>query len=62
MKNNELSKTYTTEQEHSFIVNICEQLHSQFEVKKAFDGCYMFNYENIHNEQDKNRLLIILNN
>ena len=50
MKNNELSKTFTSEQEHSFIVNICEQLQSQFEVKKAFDGCnidLMFRPKNV---------------
>ena len=39
MKNNELSKTYTTEQEHTFIIKFCELIHNNFEIIKAFDGC-----------------------
>ena len=39
MKNNEISRTFTTEQEHTFILKICELLHNNFEVIKAFDGC-----------------------
>lgn len=39
MKNNEISKTINTEQEHTFIINFCELLHNNFEIIKAFDGC-----------------------
>ena len=39
IKNNELSKTYTNEQEHTFIIKFCELLHNNFEIIKAFDGC-----------------------
>jgi hypothetical protein len=39
IKNNELSKIYTIEQEHNFIKNICELLETNFEIIKAFDGC-----------------------
>ena len=39
MKNNELSKTYTNEQEHTFIIKFCELIHTNFEIIKAFDGC-----------------------
>jgi hypothetical protein len=39
MNNNEISRTFTTEQEHTFILKICELLHNNFEVIKAFDGC-----------------------
>jgi hypothetical protein len=39
IKNNELSKTFTIEQEHKFIINFCELIHNNFEVIKAFDGC-----------------------
>lgn len=39
IKNNELSKTYTTEQEHNFIIKFCELINNQFEIIKAFDGC-----------------------
>jgi hypothetical protein len=41
-----------------FKSTIKEILHE----KSAWMQPYMFNYENIHTEQDKNRLLIILNN
>ena len=39
MNNNEISKIYTTEQEHNFMKNICELLNNDFEIIKAFDGC-----------------------
>jgi len=39
MQNNEISKIYTIEQEYNFIKKICDILHTNFEVIKAFDGC-----------------------
>jgi len=39
IKNNEISKTITTEQEHTFIIKFCELLNNNFEIIKAFDGC-----------------------
>jgi hypothetical protein len=39
MKNNEITKIYTTEQEGAFMKKICEILQNDFEVIKAFDGC-----------------------
>lgn len=39
IKNNELSKIYTTEQEFNFIKKICQLLHTNFKIIKAFDGC-----------------------
>ena len=39
IKNNEISKTVTTEQEHTFIIKFCELLNNNFEIIKAFDGC-----------------------
>jgi len=39
MKNNEIFKTYTTEQENEFIIKFCELIHTNFEIIKAFDGC-----------------------
>lgn len=39
MNNNEISKTYTIEQEHAFIMKFCELVCNYFEIKKAFDGC-----------------------
>lgn len=39
IKNNELSKIYTNDQEHNFIIKFCELLHNDFEIIKAFDGC-----------------------
>jgi len=39
IKNNELSKTFTSEQEHNFIIKFCEQIKNEFEIIKAFDGC-----------------------
>lgn len=39
IKNNELSKIYTIEQEFTFIKYIIELLQNKFEIIKAFDGC-----------------------
>jgi hypothetical protein len=39
MKNNEISKIYTTEQEGTFMKNLCDLLYKDFEIIKAFDGC-----------------------
>jgi len=39
IKNNEISKTITTEQENTFIIKFCELLNNNFEIIKAFDGC-----------------------
>lgn len=39
IKNNEISKTYTNEQEHNFMKNFCQLIQNDFEIIKAFDGC-----------------------
>lgn len=39
IKNNEISKTYTIEQEYIFIKKISELLKNNFDILKAFDGC-----------------------
>ena len=39
MKNNEISKIYTTEQEGTFMKKLCDLLYNDFEIIKAFDGC-----------------------
>jgi hypothetical protein len=39
MKNNEISKIYTTEQEGTFMKKLCDLLYKDFEIIKAFDGC-----------------------
>jgi hypothetical protein len=39
LNNTEISKTYTIEQENNFIMSLCELLHNEFEIIKAFDGC-----------------------
>lgn len=39
MNNNELSKTFTMEQEFKFIMQIKEYVQNEFEIIKAFDGC-----------------------
>lgn len=39
MNNNEISKTYTTEQEHTFILKFQEWVCNDFTIIKAFDGC-----------------------
>jgi len=39
IKNNEVSKTYTTQQEHVFMMKISELINNDFEITKAFDGC-----------------------
>jgi hypothetical protein len=39
IQNNEVSKTYTIEQEHAFIMKFCELVCNYFEIKKAYDGC-----------------------
>jgi hypothetical protein len=39
IQNNEISKTYTTEQEGAFMKKICDLLYKDFEIIKAFDGC-----------------------
>jgi hypothetical protein len=39
MQNNEISKTFTIEQEHSFIMKFNELINNNFEIIKAFDGC-----------------------
>ena len=39
MKNNEITKIYTTEQEGTFMKKICDILYKDFEIIKAFDGC-----------------------
>ena len=39
MQNNEISKTFTIEQEHSFIMKFDELINNNFEIIKAFDGC-----------------------
>lgn len=39
IKNNEISKTYTIEQEYIFIKKISELLQNDFDMIKAFDGC-----------------------
>ena len=38
IQNNEISKTYTTEQEGAFMKKICDLLYKDFEIIKAFDG------------------------
>ena len=35
MQNNEISKTITTEQEHSFIIKFNELIHNNFEIIKS---------------------------
>ena len=42
MNNNEISKTYTIEQEHTFIIKFCELTCNYFEIKKAFDGWALY--------------------
>jgi hypothetical protein len=39
MKNNEISKIYTTEQEGTFMKKLCDLLYNDFEIIKAFEGC-----------------------
>jgi hypothetical protein len=39
IKNNEISKTYSIEQEYTFIKKISELLQHEFDIIKAFDGC-----------------------
>lgn len=39
IQNNEISKTYATEQEGAFMKKICDLLYKDFEIIKAFDGC-----------------------
>ena len=39
IKNNEITKISTIEQENTFITKICDVFHNDFEIIKAFDGC-----------------------
>jgi hypothetical protein len=39
IKNNEITKINTIEQENTFITKICNVFHNDFEIIKAFDGC-----------------------
>jgi hypothetical protein len=64
IKNNKISKNCNIEQEFKFIKEIQELVKNEFNTIKAFDGCnvdFMFNYENINETINKNRLLNLLN-